>query len=108
MIHNQIPQVFGKSKIKLLRGEDADERHHRRTRSREDLSFAIEEDLSSVQMRPPTFNVLYVQTPRVGLLATPQFQLLAQTWQETVELVRPLFRFGLPETSLRTKCPYYE
>lgn len=92
----------------MLRGEDADERNQRRTRDKEDMSFAMEEDLSAVQMRPPSFNVLYVQTPRVGLLATPQFQLLAQTWQETVELVRPLFRFGFPETSLRTKCPYYK
>lgn len=92
----------------MLRGEDADERNQRRMRDKEDMSFAMEEDLSAVQMRPPSFNVLYVQTPRVGLLATPQFQLLAQTWQETVELVRPLFRFGFPETSLRTKCPYYK
>lgn len=96
------------SKIKMLRGEDADDRHQRRTRGRDDMSFSIEEDISSLQMRPPSFNVLYVQTPRVGLLATPQFQMLAQTWQETVELVRPLFRFGFPETSLRTKCPYYK
>eukprot|EP00878_Enallax_costatus_P026490 GHUV01028430.1.p1 GENE.GHUV01028430.1~~GHUV01028430.1.p1 ORF type:complete len:111 (+),score=16.84 GHUV01028430.1:116-448(+) len=110
MMHNQIPPVFGKSKIKLLRGEDADDssRNQRRTRGRDEMSFSIKEDLNSVQMRPPSFNVLYVQTPRVGLLATPQFQMLAQTWQETVELVRPLLRFGFQETSLRTKCPYYE
>jgi hypothetical protein len=51
---------------------------------------------------------LYIQTPKIALLQTPQFRAAAQLWEETLELVRPLLRFGFPETSLKTKCPYYK
>lgn len=27
--------------------------------------------------------------------------------RETGELLRPIFRFGIPETSVRNKCPYW-
>lgn len=57
---------------------------------------------------PPSFNVLYVSTPRIGLLQTPEWRGMASLWAETVALVAPLLRFGLPETSLRTKCPHFE
>ncbi|WIA07956.1 hypothetical protein OEZ86_010613 [Tetradesmus obliquus] len=71
------------------------------------MSFSIGDDFTPALLPRAGFNVLYVETPRIGLLQTPEFQLLAETWQETVELVKPLLRFGFPETSLRTKCPYY-
>lgn len=74
----------------------------------DDMSFSIGNEGAITVLPPISFNVLYVETPRIGLLQTSEFQYLAQTWQETVDLVKPLLRFGFPETSLRTKCPYYE
>jgi hypothetical protein len=103
----QIPQNFGKSKIGLLRGENLHESRQKH-RKDTDMSFSIGDDLAPALLPRTGFNVLYVETPKIGLLQTPEFQLLAETWQETVELVKPLLRFGFPETSLRTKCPYYK
>jgi hypothetical protein len=103
----QIPQNFGKSKISMLRGENLHEsrqKHHKDT----DISFSIGDELTPALLPRTGFNVLYVETPKIGLLQTPEFQLLAETWQETVELVNSFLRFGFPETSLRTKCPYYK
>lgn len=65
-------------------------------------------DELAFSLRQPTFNVLYVQTPRVGFLQAPFFRDLAQTWEETVELVKPVFRLGIPEATLFDKCPYYD
>lgn len=42
-----------------------------------------------------------------GVLRVPLVKLFLDTWAETVELVRPVFRFGIPESSLRDKCPYW-
>lgn len=53
------------------------------------------------------FNVLYVQTPRPAFMDTPLASVLVDTLKETVELVKPVMRFGFPETSLKTKCPYW-
>lgn len=103
-----IPQVFGKGKIKMLRGEEPHEGGRKgRKSSPAQLSFSIEEELG-IPLKPAAFNVLYVQTPRIGLLQTPVFRALTETWLETGELVRAALRFGFPETSLRSKCPYYE
>ncbi|KAG2426516.1 hypothetical protein HXX76_011743 [Chlamydomonas incerta] len=55
----------------------------------------------------PSFNVLYVRTQKPGVMRLPLVKLLLDTWAETVELVRPVFRFGIPESSLRDKCPYW-
>ncbi|KAF8072358.1 Glutamate--tRNA ligase [Scenedesmus sp. PABB004] len=103
-----IPQVFGKGKIKMLRGEDQHDvgRKGGHRASAADLSFTYGDEAGGPPPNAP-FNVLYVETPRVGLLAAPALQALAATWEETVELVRPMLRWGFPETSLRTKCPYH-
>jgi hypothetical protein len=102
-----IPPVFGKSKIGLLRGEEEPRNRSSRRSSGQDLTFTIEGD-ATVFLQPPSFNVLYVQPPRIEVLQTPLVQGLVQTWEETIDLLRPLLRFGFPETSLKTKCPYYE
>eukprot|EP00879_Flechtneria_rotunda_P019317 GHRR01020288.1.p2 GENE.GHRR01020288.1~~GHRR01020288.1.p2 ORF type:complete len:104 (+),score=5.10 GHRR01020288.1:445-756(+) len=101
-----IPLVFGKGKIKLIRGDDPQDKPRRKAPFA-DLTFSFDDSFGST-FPAPSFNVLYVQTPRIELLETPAFQALVQTWNEAVELVKPLFRFGFPETSLRTKCPYYK
>lgn len=103
-----IPQNFGKSKISMLRGEEAQGRANSKKSGASDLSFSIEVESTAGPLQPPSFNVLYVQTPRIGVLQTPVVQGLVQTWHETVDLIKPLMRFGFPETSLRTKCPYYK
>ncbi|GLC40778.1 hypothetical protein PLESTB_000023700 [Pleodorina starrii] len=55
----------------------------------------------------PSFNVLYVRTQRPAVLRLPLVQAFLDTWAEAVELVRPVFRFGIPESSLRDKCKYW-
>ncbi|GIM08140.1 hypothetical protein Vretimale_12175 [Volvox reticuliferus] len=55
----------------------------------------------------PSFNVLYVRTQRPTVLRTPLVQVFLDTWAEAVELVRPVFRFGIPESSLKDKCKYW-
>ncbi|GIL52291.1 hypothetical protein Vafri_8203 [Volvox africanus] len=55
----------------------------------------------------PSFNVLYVRTQRPPVLRAPLVQVLLDTWAEAVELVRPVFRFGIPESSLKDKCKYW-
>lgn len=63
--------------------------------------------LSEPEDLPRAFNVLYVRTQRPSFLRLPLVRLLADTWAETVELLRPLRRLGIPETSLKDKCPYW-
>jgi hypothetical protein len=107
-----IPHGYGISKIRMIMGDDP--RHERKPR-KTGLQFSLEqgeqgevaaEDGAAVL--PRSFNVLYVQTPRINVPQVPLLQALAETWEETKELVRPIARLGLPETSLFTKCPYYE
>lgn len=50
------------------------------------------------------FNVLFVKTPGIRLFQTPEWQAFASTWKEMVDTVRS---FGVPHTSLETKCPHY-
>jgi hypothetical protein len=113
-------QSFGMSKISMLRGDAQEgpygvtEQRQKRFGGRGDssaLSFALDADAgasSSLRVQPPSFNVLYIATPRIGLLQTPEWQAVSQLWRETVELVRPALRYGLPETSLATKCKHAE
>lgn len=114
-----IPKNFGISKISMLHGEQNRYQGKEVSSSskggvssslqQEGLSFELNSANDAVALlQPPSFNVLYVATPKIALLQTPQFRAVAELWQETVELVKPLFRFGFPETSLKTKCPYYE
>jgi hypothetical protein len=115
-----IPKNFGMSKIGMLRGGEESRYDGRETlshmSSRADstsvqggLSFELNSASDAVALlQPPSFNVLYVSTPKIALLQTPQFRAVADLLNETVELVKPLFRFGFAETSLKTKCPYYK
>jgi hypothetical protein len=117
-----IPKNFGMSKISHMRGEEENryggrEGSHSSSRAGQQrdympsgpLSFQLDSASDAVALlSPPSFNMLYVTTPKIALLQTPQFRAIADLWTETVELVKPLLRFGLPETSLKTKCPYYE
>lgn len=104
-------RLVGKSKVAaLIRGDDALP-HARSTKGRraadyvKELSFKITDAEAPQQ---PNFNVLYVQTPRIGVLQAPAFRAFAATCQEAADIVKPLFRLGLRETSLFDKCPYYE
>ncbi|KAG2429999.1 hypothetical protein HYH02_013827 [Chlamydomonas schloesseri] len=63
--------------------------------------------LAAPEQLNPSFNVLYVRTQKPGVMRLPLVKLLLDTWDETVELVRPVFRFGIPESSLKDKCPYW-
>jgi hypothetical protein len=113
-----IPKNFGISKISLMHGEESryqgrDSHSSRKAAADsgalQQLSFALDGAGSTVALlQPPSFNVLFVSTPKIALLQTPQFRALAELWGETVELLKPLLRFGFPETSLKTKCPYYK
>ncbi len=76
-------------------------RPHPRPRPRPQFFLSEPEDL------PRAFNVLYVRTHRPAFLRLPLVRLLADTWAETVELLRPLTRLGIPESSLKDKCPYW-
>lgn len=64
--------------------------------------------MADEQLPPPMFNVLYVQTPRIGLLQAPLFRAFAQTCAEAADLVKPILRLGIRETSLFDKCPHYD
>jgi hypothetical protein len=122
-----VPRNFGMSKISHMRGEaegpygarmemrGSKASHAWRGHANADLAFSLPgaaEEGGGAEgagaAAAPSFNVLYVSTPRIGLLQTPEFRGLAALWQETVDMVAPWLRFGFPETSLRTKCQHYE
>lgn len=41
-------------------------------------------------------------------MQAPWFRAFAETCQEAADLVKPIVRMGIRETSLYDKCPYYE
>lgn len=55
----------------------------------------------------PAFNVLIVQTPRPKFFESPILKAFRGTINETGELLKSILRFGLPETSVRNKLPYW-
>jgi len=55
----------------------------------------------------PSFNVLIVQLPRPGFFENPLIKAFRKTVDETVDLLQPFFRFGIPHTSVRNKCPHW-
>jgi hypothetical protein len=60
------------------------------------------------EFRQPSFNVLYVQTPRPTIVSSNP--LLSGFWtafKDTAELLAPVLRFGIPQTSLRDKLPHF-
>jgi hypothetical protein len=103
--------AVGKSKVKaVVRPGDAVPRGSRSRAGKasdfvNELSFQLRDRASQPA---PSFNVMYVRTPRIGVLQAPLFRAFAATCAEAAELVRPILRFGLRETSLFDKCPYYE
>jgi len=98
-------QSVGISKVKAAhRGDLPHASHGKATDMTNELSFQIQ----GQDGIKPTFNVLYVQTPRIGIMQAPLFRAFAETCQEAVDLVRPILRFGVPESTLHDKCPYYE
>ncbi|GFH29017.1 hypothetical protein V8C86DRAFT_2574566 [Haematococcus lacustris] len=72
--------------------------------SAEQLYFQLKE---FEDFRQPSFNVLYVQTPRPGFSQNPLFQALATVISDTGELLQPLMRLGIPRSSLKDKLPYF-
>lgn len=102
-------QQVGKSKIKaIIRGENVLPHSRSRSGKAADMSKELTFKMEDQQLPQPTFNVLYVQTPRIGLLQGPLFRAFAQTCAEAADLVKPILRMGLRESSLFDKCPYYE
>jgi hypothetical protein len=101
----------GKNKVKAItqhKGVLPHHRSHPRGKAADTsagLTFRFEDPL---QLPKQNFNVLYVQTPRIGLLQAPFFRAFAETCQETADMVKPMLRLGIRETSLFDKCPYYE
>ncbi|KAF5835315.1 hypothetical protein DUNSADRAFT_7595 [Dunaliella salina] len=57
------------------------------------------------EFRNPSFNVLFVQTPRPAPITQP-LQALSQMLHETGEMLRPVTRLGIPESSIYNKLPY--
>jgi hypothetical protein len=67
-----------------------------------------EEVRQTVQRMEPAFNVLYVETPRVEILQSPQWREFADTWREAMAMVASACRLGLPRTSVSGKSPYLD
>ena len=99
------PPQIGKSKLKLFSGDSVLPERRRRGQSN-DLQFVFEDP--ALAQRPSAFNVLYVETPRIGIFQLPAWQGFAQVWGEAMELVKPIFRFGIPQNTMFNKCPHFE
>jgi hypothetical protein len=109
---SQIPHGYGISKIRhtfehSFDAEDLSRGKGKNKESGNPLQFSFANELEE-ELPPSSFNVLYVKTPRIAVLETPEWGGVASLWRETKELLKPIMRFGLPETSLVTKCPYYK
>ena len=110
---SQIPQSYGISKIRhtFEHSFDVDDVSSRgkgkSTGPVAPLQFSFANELEE-EVLPPSFNVLYVRTPRIEALESPEWGGVASLVRETKDLFKPIMRFGLPETSLFTKCPYYK
>jgi hypothetical protein len=97
------PHSVGMGKLKAItQHEDVLPHGRSHVSNQDELSFELG------GAKQPTFNVLYVQTPRVSIMQAPLFREFAQTCVEAAELVKPVLRLGIRETSLFDKCPYYE
>lgn len=67
--------------------------------------FHVVDDPKKLPKAP--FNVLYVETPRIGLFQTPEWRGLTNTWKEAMDMIKPLGRWGLPEAELEHKSPLH-
>jgi hypothetical protein len=63
---------------------------------------------AAVQKLEPAFNVLYVETPRIAALQSPQWRAFADTWREAMAMLGGAARLGLPRTSVADKSPYLD
>lgn len=120
--------MLGMGKLRLFRGEDVLVPRRSKQDSgaaggggangrkfleeRNGLVFSLlphdEEVRQTVQRMEPAFNVLYVETPRVGVLQSPQWRDFADTWREAMAMVASACRLGLPRTSVSDKSPYLD
>lgn len=63
---------------------------------------------AAVQKLEPAFNVLYIETPRINILQSPQWRAFADTWREAMAMLGGVARLGLPRTSLADRSPYLD
>lgn len=101
-----MPQV-GKNKLKMIRGENTlpDFRFDRELSEGE---FGhIPRTTARAPLPPPPFNVLYVEPIIPPILRAPLVTDFIETVKETIELLRPLTRLGLPEAPFWSKMPYH-
>jgi hypothetical protein len=96
-----VMQQVGINKMKAM-AHGSDPSGHGRAKDNE-LAFELKD--GRLQQ---TFNVLYVQTPKISLMEAPLFRSFVETCEEAAELVKPVLRLGIRENSLFDKCPYYE
>jgi hypothetical protein len=59
------------------------------------------------EFRSPSFNVLYVQTPRPSFKSSPLLADLSEILGEAGEMLGGIFRLGIPQNSLRDKLPFF-
>jgi hypothetical protein len=97
------PSSVGMHKLKAItQHEDVLPHGRSHVGNQDELSFSLG------NQKQQTFNVLYVQTPRISVMQAPLFREFMETCAEAAELVKPVLRLGIRETSLFDKCPYYE
>ena len=102
------PPQIGKSKLKLLSGDSVLPERRRGGRGEKDVQFVFCFEDPARARRPSAFNVLYVETPRIGIFQLPAWRGFAEVWGEAMEMVKPILRFGIPQHSMFNKCPHYE
>jgi hypothetical protein len=120
------PPMLGMGKLRMLKGDDI--LAHRRVtddgagggagdagatvENKQGLVFELlppeERRLQAVQQLEPAFNVLYVETPRVDILQSPQWRAFTDTWREAMGMLAGAARLGLPHTSVADKSPYLD
>ena len=101
-----MPQV-GKAKVALLKGEHVLSQTTFRADKGKDHHDVVDDYIHALkEAEKPAFNVLYVESQQPEILKVPLVKALLDTVKETVDLVAPIFRLGLPESSVRNKLPY--
>lgn len=92
----------GAGKLKVLKGEFVLFKF-RQGQERGDIpTFTVDE-----AQKEQFFNVLYFTPQKFELSRVPLVPELVSTIQETAELLRPVFRFGIPKASILNKCPHH-
>lgn len=104
-----IPGQIGKGKLNILKGGSVlpFRKSNVATEADDTLQFALQ-PYDNPEALNPSFNVLYVQTPQIDVLQSPQWQGFLSTWREAGDLMKPVLQFGIPQSSIFDKCPYYK